>query len=176
MSDLGKLCYKAGGTELAYKYGGDALIYKAEEKPRTLVTFSWDAAGRDLDICAYWIGCPDMKIGFGHSTARTHESGAYHIEYSGDITQVEGVEWAQLWMTPWSDNAEERKFRVHFNYYGHDEEHSTGVCTVVANQPGVRTLVKHDQPCGTQQGHKATEEDPCCTVVFDGTGKLVRIE
>ena len=176
MSDVGKLCYKAGGTALAYKAGGDALIYKAEEKPRTLVTFSWDAAGRDLDICAYWIGCPDMKIGFGHSTARTHESGAYHIEYSGDITQVEGVEWAQLWMTPWSDNAEERKFRVHFNYYGHDEEHSTGVCTVVANQPGVRTLVKHDQPCGTQQGHKATEDDPCCTVVFDVAGKLVRIE
>ena len=176
MSDLGKLCYKAGGTELAYKHGGDALIYKAEEKPRTLVTFSWDAAGRDLDICGYWLGCPDMQIGYGHSTSRTQESGAYHIEYSGDITQAGGAEWAQLWMTPWSEDAEERKFRVHFNYYGHDEEHSTGVCTVVANQPGVRTLVKHDQPCGTQQGHKATEEDPCCTVMFDGTGKLVRIE
>ena len=91
MSDDGKLCYKAGGYALAYKAGGDALIYKAEEVVKTLVTFSWDAAGRDLDICGYWLGCPDMKIGYAHSTARTQESGAYHIEYSGDITQVEGA-------------------------------------------------------------------------------------
>ena len=102
--------------------------------------------------------------------------GAYHIEYSGDITQAGGAEWARLWMTPWSANPDERRFRVHFNFYGHDEEHPTSVCTVVANLPGVRTLVKHDQPCGTERGRKATEDDPFCTVVFDASGKLLRIE
>ena len=176
MSDVGKLCHKAGAMELAYKAGGDALIYKADALLKTLVTFSWDAGGRDLDICGYWLGCPDEKIGYGHSTARTHDVGAYHIEYSGDITAVEGAEWAQLWMTPWSEDAEERKFRVHFNFFGHDEEHTTGVCTVVANLPGVGTLVKHGQPCGTTRGQKATPDDPCCTVVFNALGRLVRIE
>ena len=177
MSDLGKLCHKANAAPLAYKAGGDGrLIYKAEALFKTLVTFSWDAAGRDLDICGYWLGCPDMKIGFSHSTARTHESGAYHIEYSGDITQAGGAEWARLWMTPWSANPDERRFRVHFNFYGHDEDHPTDVCTVVANLPGVRTLVKHGQPCGTTLGRKATEDDPSCTVVFDASGRLLRIE
>ena len=176
MSDVGKLCHKAGADALAYKAGGDALIYKAEEVLKTLVTFSWDAGGRDLDICGYWLGCPDEKIGYSYSTARAHDVGAYHIEYSGDITSVEGAEWALLWMTPWSADAEERKFRVHFNFFGHDEEHATSVCTVVANLPGVRTLVKHDQQCGTAHGTKATPDDPCCTVVFDASGRLLRIE
>ena len=79
-------------------------------------------------------------------------------------------------MTPWSANPDERKFRVHFNFYGHDEDHPTDVCTVVANLPGVRTLVKHGQPCGTTLGRKATEDDPSCTVVFDASGRLLRIE
>ena len=176
MSDVGKLCHKAGGDALAYRRGSGELIYKAEEPLKTLVTFSWDAGGRDLDICGYWLGAPDEKIGYAHSTARVHEAGAYHIEYSGDITQVEGAEWALLWMTPWAADAEARKFRVHFNFFGHDEEHPTGVCTVIANQPGVRTLVKHGQACGTARGQKATDEDPCCTVVFGADGKLLRIE
>lgn len=177
MSDLGKLCHKAGGESLAYKSGGDGrLIYKAVAVLKTLVTFSWDAAGRDLDICGYWLGCPDEKIGYSYSTARSHDVGAYHIEYSGDITQAGGAEWARLWMTPWSANPDERRFRVHFNFYGHDEEHPTSVCTVVANLPGVRTLVKHDQPCGTTLGRKATEDDPSCTVVFDASGRLLMIE
>ena len=176
MSDLGKLCHKAGGDALAYKHGGDALIYKAGEVLKTLVTFSWDAAGRDLDICGYWLRCREEKIGYGYSTAKTHDTGAYHIEYSGDITQTDGAEWARLWMTPWSADADGRMFRVHFNFFGHDADHATDVCTVVANQPGVRTLVKHSQACGTARGQKATEDDPFCTVVFDASGMLVRIE
>ncbi len=176
MSDAGKLCHKSGAAELAYKHGGDALIYKADVAPKTLVTFAWDAEGRDLDICGYWLGAPDTAIGYGHSTAKEHESGAYRIEYSGDITRVEGSEWARLWMTPWSADAEERKFRVHFNFFGHDEEHTTSQCTVVANQPGVKTAVKREQACGTAHGVKATTEDPYCTVVFDAAGRLTGIE
>ncbi len=176
MSDAGKLCYKSGDGSLAYKHGGDELVYKAEGVLKTLVTFAWDAEGRDLDICGYWLGAPDMAVGFGHSTAQDNDSDAYHIEYSGDVTQVGSSEWARVWMSPWSGDAEERKFRVHFNFYGSDEEHTTSVCTVVANQPGVKTAIKHSQPCGTTKGAKATTENPYCTVVFDADGRLTRIE
>ena len=176
MSDAGKLCYKHGDTALAYKHGGDALVYKADAVAATLVTFAWDGAGRDLDICGYWLGAEDDKIGYGWSTSKTHETGAYHIEYSGDVTSEDGAEWARVWMTPWSAEEEERKFRVHFNFYGHDEDHPTSVCTVIANQPGVKTLVKRDQPCGTAKGTKATTDNPSCTVVFDALGRIVRIE
>ncbi len=177
MNDEGMLCYKSGDGSLAYKSGGDALIYKsAESVLKTLVTFAWDAEGRDLDICGYWLGAPDMQIGYSHSTARENESGAYHIEYSGDVTQVQGSEWARVWMSPWSASAEDRKFRVHFNFFGSDEEHTTSECTVIAAQAGVRTVVKRSQACGTTKGSKATTENPCCTVVFDAAGRLTRIE
>ncbi len=176
MSAVGKLCYKSGDGSLAYKHGQGDLIYKAEGVLKTLVTFAWDAAGRDLDICGYWLGAPDMMVGFSHSTSKENESGAYHIEYSGDVTQVQSSEWAWVWMSPWSANAEDRKFRVHFNFFGSEDEYPTSECTVVANQPGVKTVVKRSQACGTTRGSKATTENPYCTVVFDAGGRLTRIE
>lgn len=41
MSDIGKLCYKSGGSSLAYKYGGTALIFKAEKPGSCTVQIDW---------------------------------------------------------------------------------------------------------------------------------------
>ena len=91
MSDLGKLCHKANAAPLAYKAGGDGrLIYKAEALFKTLVTFSWDAAGRDLDICGYWLGCPDEKIGYTYGWLPTPERPGYRFD--GWFTEADGGE------------------------------------------------------------------------------------
>ena len=41
MSDLGKLCYKSGGSSLAFKYGGSALIFKAEKSGSCTIQVDW---------------------------------------------------------------------------------------------------------------------------------------
>ena len=180
MGDAGKLCYKHGGSALCYKHGGSALVFKAEQLAvPTRVVFSWDANGCDLDICGYWLGQPDVQVGFGHlSLPGNYGFGAYHIEYSGDITSVGGDEWVNILISPWSAaDAGERKFRIHFNFYEYDsEEYPTSVCTVVANQPGVGTAVRLNQSCGTANHSAPGTGSPYCTVVFDADGRLVGIE
>lgn len=44
MSDLGKLCYKAGGSALAFKYGGSALIFKAYKPGNCTIQLDWRPA------------------------------------------------------------------------------------------------------------------------------------
>ncbi len=174
MSDIGKLCYKSGGSALCFKHGGSALVFKVKAGDWTMVSFAWGSDGRDLDICAYWNGAPDMKMGFGYNTSTSEQvSGAYHILYSGDIKDTNASEWCKIKMDPWSSGS--RTFTVHFNYWGHDDDHPLDTCTVIASQQGGRTLIKRNVSCSTRSEEKAQVGDPSVTVTFDAQGYLTSL-
>lgn len=175
MGDLGKLCYKRNNGNLAYKRGGSSLVYKVEAGDWTTITFAWGADGKDLDICAYWDGASGMQMGYGHNTSTSEQvTDAYHIFYSGDITSSDASEWCKVKMSPWSGDGS-RTFRVHFNFYGYGEDYTGSTCSVIASQPNGKTLYKQGQACGTAKGKAAQTSDPCCTVTFDATGKLIAL-
>ena len=67
MSDVGKLCYKAGGSALCYKAGGSALVYKAVAptdisltlafRPQTWVCYTYDSQHAGiLNVNTLWDG------------------------------------------------------------------------------------------------------------------------
>ena len=170
MADEGKLCYSKSGSSLCYSKGSTGLlIFKGPEQgEETVVTFAWDSSGRDLDIMAYWDGAPDLTAGFAHGSGGT--SGAYSLKYSGDVRSEGASEWCKIKMDPWSSGP--RTFRVHFNFFGANEEHTASTCVVIASQPGGKTLMKSGQSCSTSHGREANTGDPSCVVSFDENGKL----
>lgn len=170
MADEGKLCYSKSGSSLCYSKGSsEQLIYKeAAQGEETVVTFAWDSSGRDLDIMAYWDGAPNLTAGYDHGSGGT--SGAYSLEYSGDVTSEGASEWCKVKMDPWSAGI--RTFTVHFNFFGADEEHTASSCIVIASQPGGKTLMKPGQLCSTSHGRAANKNDPYCIVSFDINGNL----
>lgn len=185
MAGEGKLCYKPNDGRLVFKRGGDgSLVFKVTPGDWTQISFAWGSDGNDLDICAYWDGT-DMKFGYGYNTGTSEyvypdvDKGPYHVLYSGDIRDVGQTEWLKLKNTPWSLGA--RTFKVHFNYFGYDSEHSANTCTVIASQMGGDTFMKREQPCSTTAGRKAIggsgpDADPYCVVSFDETGKLIGVQ
>ena len=171
-ADLGLLCHKSGGGKLCFKKNGAKLVFKARAGEETVVTFAWSSDVRDLDILAYWDGAPSLTAGYGHGSGGT--SGHYSIVYSGDNTSVDASEWCKIKMTPWG-SGDTRTFRVHFNVYGFDDEHSGSTCTVIASQPNGQTLIKRNQQCSTRIGQAAATTDPACVVTFDAQGNLVSL-
>lgn len=177
MADVGKLVYKASGTDagkLCYKASGadvGKLVYKVDAGDWTTITFAWSSKGKDLDICAYWTGAPSMAMGYGHNTSTSEQtSGAYHIFYSGDKTGTNEAEWVRIKMIPWSGGA--RTFKVHFNFYGYSSSYPESECTVIATQPSGLTIIKRNQSCSTSAGNPATTSSPYCTIEFDEAGHL----
>lgn len=170
MADEGKLCYGKNSASLCYSKGGTGkLIFKGPTQgEETVVTFAWDSSGRDLDIMAYWDGASGLTAGYAHGNGGT--SGAYSLAYSGDVTTEGASEWCKIKMSPWS--AGTRTFRVHFNFFGADEEHPASSCVVIASQPKGKTLMKSGQSCSTSHGRAANTGDPCCVVSFDENGNL----
>lgn len=180
MGDANKLCYKANDGRLAYKASGDdagKLVYKVAVGDWTTITFAWSTKGRDLDICAFWVGAPDMKMGYSYNTNKTEQiSGAYHIFYSGDETGTNTAEWVRIKMIPWSTGS--RTFKVYFNFYEYSSSYPESECTVIASQINGPTIIKRNQPCGTSYHNPATTSSPVspsCTIEFDGAGRLVSV-
>lgn len=175
MSSLGKLCHKKSSSPLAYKKDEGSLIFKVEPGDWTMISFAWGSEGKDLDICGYWSGASSLQMGYGHNTSKAEQvQDSYHILYSGDITSSDSSEWCKVKMSPWSKG--ERTFKVHFNYFGFDEEdYPLNTCTVIASQQGGETLIKRNVPCATSKGRAANTSDPCVTIAFDETGNLISL-
>lgn len=177
------LCYKASGPtkgHLCFKVlthpEGGKLVYKSDSGKVTTISLAWGSDGKDLDICAYWLGAPDMVAGYGWNLSTSERvSGAYHLQFSGDIRSSDDSEWVKIRMSPWS--AGNRSFRIHFNYFEYSEAYPANTCTVIASQKGGKTLIKKNVPCATRagNGNKAKKSDPYVTINFDEAGKLVEI-
>ena len=190
MSDIGKLCYRANGVDagkLCYKSSGaDAgkLVFKVHPGDWTIITSAWDLNGRDLDICAYWTGAPNMVMGFGHNTSQNEQiSGPYHIIYSGDKQGVNEAEWVKVKMEPWDGGY--RTFNMHFNFYGYDaSSYPASKCIVIASQVNGNTIILPDVSCSTRTGNTsiqpnpgiATTSDPGVRVTFDSIGYIQSVE
>ena len=183
MGDTGKLAYKANGADagkLAYKAAGSSvgqLVYKVMAGQTTQITFAWGSDGYDLDICAYWEGDPDMKVGFGYDTSTAeHIRGVFKIQYSGDVIAADDAEWVKVSKTVWSDGS--RNFRVYLNFFGHyTGQYDLDKCTVIAAQMGGRTLIRRNVPCGIVDDSKAVPgRDPGVMITFDAEGNLDAID
>lgn len=188
MADVGKLVYKASGIDagkLCFKASGaDAgkLVYKVDAGHLTTITFAWGADGKDLDMCAYWTGAPDMKVGYGYLYTQDpteFTSGAYYIQHSGDKRGTNDSEWVKIKMAPWSAGA--RTFDVHLNFFGYDPStYPANKCIVVASQENGGSIILRDVNCGTNDGsttgRKALIRDPGVRVTFDETGHLQSME
>ena len=181
MGDANKLCYKANDGRLAYKASGDdagKLVYKVDAGQLTTIAFAWAADGRDLDMCAYWTGAPDMKVGYGYLYTQDpteFTSGAYYIQHSGDKRGTDDSEWVKIKMTPWSGGA--RTFDVHLNFFEYNSSaYPASKCTVIATQANGRSIILRDVACGTTYHSKALDSDPGVRVTFDATGHLQSME
>lgn len=171
--DAGSLCFKAAGT-----YAGH-LVYKFGTGAETIITFAWGDKAKDLDICAYWLGAPNLKVGFGwnHHAAGTYHvysdtvSGiTYNIGYWGDVRDTNSSEKLQVWKSPiWSSG--DNTLRIHLNFYAWDATNYPDTnCAVIASQPGGLTL-----ECAAQtnpRSGKAFTTDPYVDVVFSSAGNL----
>lgn len=179
MTEVGKLCYSKTDSQdrLAYKKESGELIYKnSVQKPKiATIYFSWNSYGKDLDICGYWLGAPNMKVGWSYSGAGTFTSGVYKIEYSGDVTSAGGTEWVKPYQDPFAA-ANNLVFCVCCNFYGHSEEYPTGFCNIFVNQPENGTFIKNSHPCGMRTREAADPSiDTICSITFDSTGKVIGI-
>lgn len=175
------LCYKASGPtkgHLCFKVlthpEGGKLVYKSDSGKVTTISLAWGSDGKDLDICAYWVAKPDMAVGFQWSNSQRDQiDGAYHLQFSGDITSVDDSEWVKIRMSPWSAGSSD--FRVHFNYYGHSDKYPASTCTVIASQKGGKTIIKKNVACATVANRRAEKSDPYVTIKFDANGNLKEI-
>ncbi len=162
------LAYSPNGGHLAYKRGGNGnLIYKFDGDVWAVIDITWGSSGKDLDICGYWTSRSSATVGWNQS-ANAYRDGAYQsIWSSGDDTSVGGHERIYVRVVPWATSS--RTYKVHFNYYGADEAHSATTCTVKVKKNGVE-LVKSNQSCSRNSGHRAETSDPCCTITFADNG------
>lgn len=175
MSDLNKLCCNPWTGTLVYKRGDGRLVFKAKSYGWTQISFSWDAKGSDLDICAQWTdGGP--VVGFGYnSDSGDYSTGSFGLRYSGDIRGPSSSEWIGVRRNPWGGNL--YSFKVNLNFYGYNSSSApTSTCTVIASQEGGETIIRSNVSCGTHAGGGATISDPGVIINFDGEGKLLSIE
>lgn len=176
MSDIGNICYKAGDGRVAFKRGGSAPIFKVDAGGWTTVTFAWGSDGKDLDICAYWDGAIDMKVGYNYITSQAEQvSGAYHIYYSGDILGIDTSEWVRIKMVPWSGGGE-RTFRVHFNFFRHSTTYPATTCAVIAAQDNGSSKALFNVPCSGVYNRGALTTDPGVLLTFAADGTLQSME
>lgn len=171
----GDLCYKKGNNSLAYKKEGEnkgSLIYKVKAGGETTISFAWASTAKDLDICAYW-EAGGNKVGYQYNAI---SPSPYSISWSGDKTGNNESETLTIRMTPWSSSTN-RKFKIHLNFFGFDEEKYPGSeCYVIANQANTgKSLTKNNVSCGTNSSTKATTSDPSVTIEFDEKGFLKSI-
>ena len=161
------LAYSPNGGHLAYKRRSGDLIYKFDGEFWAVIDISWGSDGRDLDICGYWTSRSSATVGWSQS-GNSYRDGAYQsIWSSGDNTSVGGRERIYVRVSPWATSP--RIYKVHFNYFGADEDHQSTTCTVRVKKDGVE-LVKGSQSCARNSGHRAETSDPCCTITFADNG------
>lgn len=164
-SDAGRLIYKTGTND-------GQLCYKSSPIKHVCISFGWSGEATDLDICGYWTGAPDLKVGYSYNTSTSVQtSGIYNILYSGDIRGSGAAEWVEVWM---SKKGTEGQFRIHFNFYG---EAGPGICNIVATQANGKTFTITDFTCSTWAGQPATvNTSPYVTVSIDASGNLTNLE
>ena len=175
------LCYRHATADeerhLCYKYNRSLppLVYKSYRQSWAQIIVTWGSAGKDLDLCGYWLEREDGKVGW--SWANAYENGLYRsIWESGDVTSAGGKEKIYVAVFPDWSSGSNLKYRVHLNYYGYDsEEHPGTTCTVTVKSNGF-TLTKSGVACGTVTGSRATTDSPFVTITFSPGGTPLRVE
>lgn len=175
-SGVGVLCFKSGDGKAAgslcfcSRHGDDngKLVFK---QPIANVYISWEAPNRDLDICAYWLGNSDGKVGWSWSNLAENET--YYLRWYGDDTRTGGTEHLLPRIKPdWNTQAD-RTLRVHFNYYN---QSVTGVCSVrVVSADGTDDSIAEGIGCAFRQYKKADVQDPYVDILFDENGRCIAI-
>ena len=167
------LAYSPHGGHLAYKRGGNGnLIYKFDCTLWAEIEISWGSGGKDLDICGYWTSRSSATVGWNQS-GNSYRDGTYQsIWSSGDNTGVAGKERIYVRVVPWETSP--RTYKVHFNYYGADESHTSTTCTVKVRKDDVE-LVKNNQSCSRDAERRAEKSDPHCTITFSDNGTPLSI-
>lgn len=164
------LAYSPNGGHLAYKKSGAGLkghlIYPLEAE-WAQIDISWGSDGRDLDICGYWTSRDSATVGWNQSGSAYRDGTYRSIWSSGDNTGVAGRERIYVRVVPWATSP--RTYKVHFNYYGAEEDYPATTCTVKVSKGGV-TLTKTGQPCARRDGNRAEKSDPSCTITFGESG------
>ena len=162
------LAYSPNGGHLAYKRGGSGhLIYKFDGTLWAEIEITWGSGGQDLDICGYWTSRSSATVGWGQSGSSYRDGVCQSIWSSGDDTSVAGRERIYVRVVPWETSP--RVYKVHFNYFGADEDHQASTCTVKVRKDGVE-LVRGNQSCSRHSGRRAETGDPCCTITFSDNG------
>lgn len=171
-SAFGKLCYKSstgiGAGFLTYKKNDGSLVYKSTTGYLT-VYVSWSSADRDLDICGYLEGLPDVKGGWSWPYCdKTYEDENYFFRHYGDDTSYGGREKFLILLKPWDNMELSHKLRIYLNYYGSTVSY---VCTVTAIAGDGTTVTKTNVPCGANFYSKATPgRDPYVVIDINEHG------
>ena len=176
-SGVGALCFKSPGTSASgalcfcSRQGDDngKLVFK---QTIANVYISWEAPNRDLDICAYWVGNSEGKVGFGWK--REVENDTYYLRWYGDNTGIGGTEHLLPRIKPNWNTPSDRTLRVHLNYYPSGGS-VTGICSIrVVSADGTDDVVAEGVRCG-ERGGMANMNDPYVDIVFDENGRCVAI-
>lgn len=164
------LCYKTNDGRLAHKKEGESkglLVYKS--KIATIYVY-WGPNDKDLDLCAYWLGYPEGKVGWDWTRRVSHEE--YRLTWYGDNTGYGGNEKLLPAIVPWGASVN-HVLRVHFNWY---ITHGSGTCSVrITSSDGHSIIEKTGITCGQRHGQKADVQDPYIDVTFDSKGNVVSV-
>lgn len=183
--DIGRGVAPGSGKSIVWDAGKDwpngysekfTAIVSAEETDIPVswanITVSWGAyGGRDLDICGYWLDQPSTKVGWSYGSGST--SSTWRSRWEGDNTGS-GPEYIHVGVNE-NDIAQgvaDRRYRIHFNYYG--EVGSSAQATVYVTANGITKSAS--SPTGTHTGTKAYTSDPYLTITFDSHGSPISIE
>jgi len=173
---LGQLCHNASSGALCYcASGGESpgsLVYKVDVAH---VYVSWPQEMRDLDICAYWTGFADGKVGYAWSSSGVKKSNPpYALIWYGDNTGYGGTEHLLPNIRPWSATAS-RTLRIHLNYFVRGQPSATATATIrTISADGTTEMTKENVRCGNRGG-KAETSDPHVEIDFDGSGNVIAI-
>lgn len=176
-SGVGALCFKSGDGKAAgslcfcSRQGDDngKLVFK---QPIANVYISWEAPNRDLDICAYWLGNSDGKVGYAWQ--REVENETYYLRWYGDNVGTGGTEHLLPRIKPDWNTYANRTLRVHLNYFPTGGS-ITGACSIrVVSADGTDDVIADGVRCG-ERGGKADVQDPYVDIVFDENGRCIAI-
>ena len=185
----GKLVYGREGTLL---FGSaDTLLYYHDETITfdALCTISWSAAGKDLDICAFFSHDPSQKIGWSYVSdietggvvrkdgSKTEEigDGKFTATWGGDNTDG-GPETISIHYHGTKGYLVGKRFEVRCNWYNRGEGYSSGnyayVNLVPQGATGLVNWTTGNQPCSpAQRNHEAaTQSDPGVAYTFGPYG------
>lgn len=136
------------------------------------ITVSWGAyGGRDLDICGYWLDQPSVKVGWSYGSGST--SSTWRSRWEGDNTGS-GPEYIHVGVNEndIADGVANRRYRIHFNYYG--SVGSSAQATVYVTANGITKSASSST--GVHTSTKAYTSDPYLTITFDSHGSPISIE